>query len=214
MRLRIACIHATPLAVGPVDRAFRKWVPEWERRDMIEERLLSLQGEGEEAFSVFAATLKRAEMEDPSAILTTCSLYTKQLPRARKSILKPVLGIDEPMIERAVEIGGKIGLVGSLSTAIEATANLITECARTRGRAIDIATRMLVDPNLCSTPEGVRELAENLRAMADRVNAVVVVQASLSPVADLLSDEENKRVLTSPCLAIARLQNILKEQGG
>jgi len=207
----IACVHATPLAVEPVARAFRQWAPEWGRRDIIEERLLSLQAEGEEAFSTFVATLKRAEVEEPSAILTTCSLYTKQLPRARKSILKPVLGIDEPMIEKAVEIGGRLGLVGSLSPAIEGTANLIMEHARTLGRTVDLSTRLLVDPNLCSAPEGVRELAERLRVMAAKVDGVVVVQASLSRVADLLSYKENERILTSPCLAIAQLENILKE---
>jgi Asp/Glu/hydantoin racemase len=210
----IACVHATPLAVEPVARTFRQRAPEWGRRDIIEERLLYLQGEGEEAFSTFVATLKRAEEEDPSAILTTCSLYTRELPRARKSILKPVLGIDEPMIEKAVEIGGNLALVGSLSPAIEGTANLIMEHARTQGRTVDLSTQLLVDPNICSKPEGVQELAERLRLIATKVDGVVVVQASLSPAADLLSDEENKRILTSPRLAIAKLQNILKEQDG
>lgn len=208
----IVCVHATPLAIEPVARAFCKWAPEWEIRDIIEERLLQLEGEGEKAFYTFVDTLKRAEKEDPAVILTTCSLYTREIPRARKLILKPLLGIDEPMIEKAVEIGGNIALVGSLSHAIERTANLIMEHARMQGRKVYLSTQLLVDPNICSTLRGVQEFVKRLRLIAAKVDAVIVVQASLSLVADLLSEEENKKILTSPRLAITKLQNILKEQ--
>jgi len=210
----IACVHATSLAISPVARAFSHWVPEWKRLDMIEERLFSLQGEGEEAVSIFIETLKRAEAKSPGAILTTCSLYTRYLQRVRSLIKKPVLGIDEPMIERAVETGGRLALVGSLASAIEGTANLIKEGAEAKGQWVDISTRLLVDPNLCSTPAGTKDLAERLRSLRHEVHGVVVVQASLSNVAELLSAEENERILTSPRLAIARLHEILKGEKG
>jgi len=208
----IACIHATPLAIGPVVQAFSQWVPEWKRLDIIEERLFSLQGEGEEAVSIFIETLKRAEAENPGAILTTCSLYTRYLQSVRSLIKRPVLGIDEPMIEKAVEMGGKLALVGFLASAIEGTASLIKKGAEAKGQWVDISTRLLVDPNLCSTPAGMKDLAERLRSLRHEVDGVVVVQASLSNVAELLSDEENERILTSPRLAIFRLQQILEER--
>lgn len=210
MNKRIICIHATPLAIDPVARAFKKWAPQWEHIDIIEGRLFRLQGEGEGAFETFVATLKRAEAEEPSAILTTCSMYTRQLPRARRWISRPVLGIDEPMIEKAVEAGGKLALVGSLASAIEGTARLIKEEAEAKGQWIDVSTRLLVDPNVCSKPAGMKDLAMRLLSLRHGVNRIVVVQASLSDVANFLSTEENEYILTSPRLAIFRLQKILK----
>ena len=206
----VACIHATPLAIAPVAQAFSQWVPEWKRVDIIEERLFSLQGEGEEAVSIFIETLKRAEAEKPGAILTTCSLYTRYLKRVRCLIEKPVLGIDEPMIEKAAEAGGKLALVGSLASAIEGTARLIKEEAEAKGQWIDVSTRLLVDPNVCSKPAGMKDLAMRLLSLRHGVNRIVVVQASLSDVANFLSTEENEYILTTPRLAIFRLQKILK----
>ena len=43
------------------------------------------------------------------------------------------------------------------------------------------------------------------------MDAVVVVQLSLSPVAEYLTGEENERVLTSPPLALKRLRELVKE---
>ena len=48
------------------------------------------------------ATLARAQRLNPAAILTTCSMYTQHLPTARKQISTPIVGIDEAMIQRAL----------------------------------------------------------------------------------------------------------------
>jgi Asp/Glu/hydantoin racemase len=207
----IACVHATPLAIAPVADAFRRWAPAWHHHDIIEGQLLGAGGEGIEAVSLFQQTLGRADAMEPAAILTTCSLYTRYLPLLRMQMERPVLGIDEPMIERALEVGGRIGLVGSIPLAMETTARLIRErAAAAEFGAPDLSARLLVDVNLCTTPAGVRQLADGIRLMLPAVDAVVVVQASLSPVMDLLAPEEQHRVLTSPRLAVDRLREMLK----
>jgi hypothetical protein len=209
-RYMIACIHATPLAIGPVSHAFHVLVPNWEFRDIIEERLFDLQGKGEEAFKIFFKILKQAESSECDAILTTCSLYTQYLPEIRRNMLKPTLGIDEPMIEKAVTIGGNIALVGSLPSAIETTANLIQKYAALHKKRVDLSNRVIVEANICSTQEGLKRFADQLRQLKRIAEGIVIVQASLSGVSELLSSEENERILTSPRLAIAKLHSILE----
>jgi hypothetical protein len=209
-RIRIACVHATTLAIGPVAEAFKRWAPGWECNNVVEERLVALQGEGDAALALFLDVLRRAEAGAPAVILTTCSMYTRRLPEVRPLIGKSVVGIDEPMIEKAAEAGGPIALVGSIEEAVNGTARLIRERAKARGRSVDLSRRLLVDPKICTQPAGVRELEEKIRPLIQVCHAVVVVQASLSVVEDFFTGAEKEKILTSPRLAVARLKEILE----
>jgi hypothetical protein len=209
----IMCVHATHRAVDPARRMLSNRPGEFRHEDLVEEELLRAANDRRAAFSLLAGTLKRAEAPHPAAILTTCSIYTPLLPAARKLVSTPIVGVDEPMIERAARTGGMLALVGSLPAAIDLTALQILERAEELDVRTSIAERRKVPPDACETSEGRLRLADELRELSRGADVVVVVQLSLSPAADCLSPEERERILTSPPLALERLREMVETRG-
>ena len=178
---------------------------EYRREDILDERLMSRAGDRVGSFQLFRQTLQQAEVLSPAAILTTCSMYTRELPRARRQIETPLMGVDEAMIERAAELGGRIALVGSIESAIGDTAELI-ELANPE---VEVAHRLLVDADAAATDEAAAELAARCKAMLEDADAVVVVQLSLCAVEDHLDEISREWVLTSSSTARPRLKALL-----
>lgn len=204
--LRIACVHATPRSIGPARRMLQAEWPGLAAEDFLEERLLALTEDREASFHLFLKTIRRAQASAPDAILTTCSIFNRDLPRIRELVETPLLGVDEPMIERAAEIGGRLALVGSIASAIENTG------ARIKGlcsRDCEIVPAPLVDKDACADEAGARALAEELRRLREQADAVVVVQLSLARTSEFLSDAERATILSSAAPAIARLRTMI-----
>jgi hypothetical protein len=116
------------------------------------------------------------------------------------------------MLDQAARVGGPLALVGSLGASIALAAEQIEHRAQELGAATSIADRRLVPLDACETATAARSLAAELRRLSQQVQAVVVVQLSLSPVAEHLSPEEYSTILTSPPGALARLRAVIQER--
>ena len=207
----IVCVHATPRAIAPTHRLFACAEGEFRCQDLVEERLFTCEADGDVGRTLFLDTLRRAAADGPAVILTTCSMYTQYLSQARREIETPLVGIDEAMILRAAQRGGPFALVGSLPSAITLTRQAICERAATIGTDATIAETRLIDADACATEARTHRLADELRELSSRVHTVVVVQLSLSGVAELLSAAEQSRILTSAASALERLRAAVEE---
>jgi hypothetical protein len=208
---RIVCVHATRRAVEPARRMLAAHPGEFEQEHLVEEELLACRGD-QRGFELLLRALQQAQQRGPAAVLTTCSLYTPHLPAARKLVTTPIVGVDEAMLDEAARLGGPLALVGSLETSIDLAAEQIERRVQACGSPTSITQRLLVPPDACDTSEGARRLADELRELSRSVRGVVVVQLSLSPVAEHLSLEEQRSILTSSNTALARLRTVVKER--
>ncbi len=202
MKPLIAFVHASSSAIGPSTRVAPADV--YRREDILDERLLAAAGDRVGSFQQFRQTLQQAEALSPAAIVTTCSMFTRELPRARNQIETPLLGVDEAMIEQAARIGGRIALVGSLESAISQTAELL-HLANTD---LEISERVLVDPAATDDDGGAR-LAKRCQELLGDADAVVVADLSLCAVEDHLCESLEGRVLTCASSARARLKALV-----
>jgi hypothetical protein len=207
----IGCVHATSRALNPAHLLFACASDEFHYEDLIEERLLCSGAEPPNGRELFLDVLKRAEEKRPSAIFTTCSIYTKYLPQAREQLSVPVVGIDEEMIEQAALIGGPLALVGSLDASIAATEALILDRSGQLKNECRITAKKRVPVDACETDEGTKNLVKELRDLRESGNTVVVVQVSLSGVDRLLTEPERSRILTSSRSALHRLRTAVGE---
>jgi Asp/Glu/hydantoin racemase len=209
---RIVCVHATHRAVEPARRMLAAESDEFEQEHLIREALLACQGDRQRGLELLLKTLREAEELRPSAILTTCSIYTPQLPAARQVVATPIVGVDEAMLDQAARVGGPLALVGSLEASIALAAERIEHLAQELGAPTSIADRRLVPLDACETAASAQDLAAELRRLRRHVRGVVVVQLSLSPVAQHLSPEEHSTILTSPPGALAHLRAVIQER--
>jgi Asp/Glu/hydantoin racemase len=155
-----------------------------------------------------------AEAAGADYILVTCSSIGAAVEAAASLTKVPVLRVDQPMADLAVQTGSRIGVVATLPTTLAPTSDLVRRRAALAGKKIELTSR------LC---EGAFEalmngdaakhdamVADALRELSTQVDVILLAQASMARVVEGL-DEADKRVpiISSPPQAIKHLASVL-----
>jgi glutamate racemase len=161
-----------------------------------------------------AAYLESAELAGADYIMVTCSSIGPAVEAGAKLIGVPVLRVDQPMADQAVATARKIGVIATLATTLEPTADLIVRRAEKAGKKIELQSK------LC---EGAFEalmhgdaathdakVAAALKELSSQVDIIVLAQASMARVVDTLAPEDKKvPILASPGIAVDYLVTVL-----
>ncbi|MGE9313244.1 aspartate/glutamate racemase family protein [Niabella sp. CJ426] len=156
-----------------------------------------------------------AEEAGANYIMFTCSSIGPAVETAATLAGVPVLRVDQPMADKAVASGTKIGVVATLSTTLEPTSDLVRRRAIVAGKNIELI------PRLC---EGAFEalmggdaqkhddiVGAALKQLSQEVDVVLLAQASMARVVGTLSEADKKvPILASPPLAMEYLSEVLK----
>ena len=113
----------------------------------------------------------------------------------------PILRVDRPMAEAAVEAGRRITVAATLATTIGPTADLVADAARRAGKEVEIASVVFAGARarlVAGDAEGhERIIAECLHEAASSADAIVLAQASMTPALSRCADIAIP-LLTSP----------------
>lgn len=155
-----------------------------------------------------------AEEAGADYVLVTCSSIGRAVEMAAGLVQVPVLRVDQPMADRAVQTGRRIGLVATLPTTLEPTADLISRRARKAGREIELTSRLCEGAfDALMSGDAVRHdalVAGALKELAAQVEVIVLAQASMARVVDKLAEADRRiPILASPVLAIEYLKSAL-----
>jgi len=158
--------------------------------------------------------LKSAESAGADQILVTCSSIGPAVEAAAQVIGVPVLRVDQPMADKAVQTGKKIGVVATLRTTLEPTADLIQRRAEKAGRQIELTSRLCEGAfeALMSGDAAKHDalVAAALKDLSRQVDVIVLAQASMARVVDGLSAADKRvPILASPAIAVDYLATIL-----
>jgi Asp/Glu/hydantoin racemase len=156
-----------------------------------------------------------AAAEDAGAdqVLVTCSSIGRAVETAASLSRVPVLRVDRPMAEQAVAIGRRVGVIATLRTTLEPTADLVQRCAAEAGREIELTSKLcdgafeaLMSGDAARHDELVLAALHELQLQVD---VIALAQASMARVANLLAEDERRvPILASPPLAIEHLQRV------
>jgi Asp/Glu/hydantoin racemase len=155
-----------------------------------------------------------AEAAGADYILVTCSSIGRAVETAATLVQVPVLRVDQPMAERAVETGRRIGVIATLPTTLEPTADLIQRRAQQAGKGIELTSRLCEGAfEALMGGDAARHdalVTAALKELMAGVDVIVLAQASMARVVDGLSGV-GKRVpiLASPGLAVDYLATVL-----
>ncbi|MFT3935699.1 MAG: aspartate/glutamate racemase family protein [Chitinophagaceae bacterium] len=147
-------------------------------------------------------------------ILYTCSSIGPAVETAAGLTTVPVLRVDQPMADKAVQTGKRIGVVATLSTTLEPTTDLVKRRAAVANKEIELF------PVLC---EGAfdalmsgdaathdAKVATALKELVTKTDVIVLAQASMARVVSTLSEAERKvPILASPEIAIQHLATLI-----
>ncbi|MEO6231078.1 MAG: aspartate/glutamate racemase family protein [Ferruginibacter sp.] len=157
-----------------------------------------------------------AEEAGADYILFTCSSIGPAVESAATLTGVPVLRVDQPMADIAVQSGKRIGVIATLSTTLEPTSDLVRRRAIVAGKEIELV------PVLC---EGAFEalmsgdaathdakVGAALKKLSAEVDVILLAQASMGRVVDTLDEADRKiPILASPTIAIQYLAEVLNK---
>jgi Asp/Glu/hydantoin racemase len=157
-----------------------------------------------------------AEQAGADLVLVTCSSIGAAVEASAELTGVPVLRVDQPMADLAVQTGKKIGVIATLPTTLGPTSDLVKRRAALAGKEIELTSRLcegafeaLMGGNPAKHDEMV---AKALIELSAQVDVIVLAQASMSRVVDSLQESEKKvPILASPTLAIKHIADLLKD---
>jgi Asp/Glu/hydantoin racemase len=222
MTRRLALIHTVGSLVPVFADLARELAPAAQTTDVVDEALLA---ETIAAGSIPEATAARLEEHIRAAVddgadlvMVTCSSVGPAVEAIAARNGWPLLRVDEALADRAIELGSRIGVIATLPTTLEPTADLIRRRAEAAGRtagSVEIVTS-LVDGAFAALKAGELDdhdarVRTGLAELTQRVDVVVLAQASMARVARTLTEEAagGRPILASPRLAMERAAGIL-----
>jgi Asp/Glu/hydantoin racemase len=155
-----------------------------------------------------------AEAAGADYILVTCSSIGRAVESASHLAGVPVLRVDQPMADIAVQTGKRIGVIATLPTTLEPTADLIQRRGAKAGKQIQLLSRLCEGAfDALMAGDGARHdllVSAALKELGAEVDVIVLAQASMARVVDNLAPEHKRvPILASPPIAIDYLASVL-----
>ena len=161
-----------------------------------------------------AGYLESAELAGADYIMVTCSSIGPAVDAGARLTGVPVRRVDQPMADKAVATGKKIGVIATLRTTLEPTADLIQRRADNAGKKIELTSRLCEGAfeALMSGDAATHDakVAAALKELSQQVDVIVLAQASMARVVETLSAADKRvPILASPAIAVDYLATVL-----
>ncbi|MFB6415886.1 aspartate/glutamate racemase family protein [Bradyrhizobium tunisiense] len=208
---RIALIHALKHSIAPIEAAFAKAWPEARLMNLLDDSLpadLARDGKLNDAMTErFLALGNYAATTGANGILFTCSAFGPCIEAvARAHAPMPVLKPNEAMIERAVTMGKRIGLLStfpptlvSMPPEFPTTVQIVPKLAEGALAALDHGDRATHDRLVVEASKDLRDC-----------DVVALAQFSIAATAPLVAEATGRPVVTTPDSAVDKLMRLLK----
>lgn len=155
-----------------------------------------------------------AEAAGADFILVTCSSIGAAVEASAALTKVPVLRVDQPMADKAVQTGKRIGVIATLPTTLQPTSDLVQRRAAMAGKQIELISALcegafdaLMSGDAATHD---RMVAEKLKELSHKADVIVLAQASMARVVDTLDAADKKvPILASPPVAMQYLASIL-----
>lgn len=161
-------------------------------------------------FAQYAHNLEEAKVD---LILLACSTFNYAAELARPMINTPIAQIDRPMMEQAVQIGKRIGMLATLETTVPSSERLLKIAAAEAGKEIEINT-VLCSEAFKEYEKGNIEkhneiLLDSIDKLSKSVDVIVMAQLSMSALAPYLTNTRVP-VLNSGTTGFERVRQLLE----
>jgi aspartate/glutamate racemase len=208
-------VHTVPPLVDIFTRLAAQMLPGVVSKHILDEPLLEMVRQrgrlDEEDVKRLKGHVIMAEAIGARAVLVTCSTISPLVDQVRPAVSFKIEKIDDAMIEAAVTTGQRIGVLATNPTTLAPTHLLLQERSQKLGRDI-IISELLIPGALDALLSGDGETHDRLlrsaiAAIGSRVDVVVLAQASMARVMDVMETKERiVKVLSSPYLALERIR--------
>jgi aspartate/glutamate racemase len=155
-----------------------------------------------------------AEAAGADFIMVTCSSIGAAVEASAAFTNVPVLRVDQPMADQAVQTGSRVGVIATLPTTLGPTGDLVKRRAAAAGKEIELVS-VLCEGAFDALMSGDATthdamVAKALKGLTAKVDAIVLAQASMARVVATLDEvDRSVPILASPEIAIQHLASVL-----
>jgi Asp/Glu/hydantoin racemase len=214
--MRVALIHAVPMAVAPVAAAFDALWPEAERINLLDD---SLSTDRQRAGALTPAIAARiAALADyakacgAAGILYTCSAFGAAIEAVARASRIPVLKPNEAMFDEALAAGRRLGMLATFPPSVGGMEEEFRAQAGAGGATL---ATVCVPEAMAAARRGDQAAHDALLVEAARrpelqdVDALMLAQFSMAPARESVQAVVRCPVLTSPASAVRKLKRLL-----
>src|SRR5262245_18110847 len=209
-------VHPTPLALPPVDEAFKTLWPQAQVLNLLDESLYADVGANGELtpalYARVANLFRHCEASGADGIVFSGSTFGPAVEEGRKGIKVPVLRIEEAMMVEAVARGSSVLVVSTQKRAMPVVRATLEASAKRAGKALTIkdiwveGARDALNP--ADTDKQDRLIAEQSAAAGD-FDTFVLSMISMAPARAKMPPALAKKTLTSGECAVTRMRKLL-----
>ena len=218
MKRKVAVIHTFLYSVEDLKKLFQEKLPEVEMINIIDDSLLqeALANKG-----ITPGIIRRisryaieAEALGAEVILNQCSSVGEAADIAQKQVNIPIVKIDQPMAEKAVELGSRIAVIATAVSTIEPSSRLVESMAQNAGKEVTVSRCFCEGAYEALLLENNREkhnqiVIDTIQKAAEENDVIVLAQGSMYHLMPLLGHIKVP-VLTSLETGVAQIKELLK----
>lgn len=214
----LGVIHASHITIPAMGSYISRYIPKVQimhlcddtiQRDNIQAGVGVIPKVNYFKFAQYAHNLEEAEVD---LILLACSTFNYAAELARPLINVPIAQIDRPMMEKAVRIGRKIGMLATLATTVPSSERLLDIAAAEAGATIERKTVLCSEAFAAYSQGDIARhnevLIDAIDKLSGEVDCIVMAQLSMSALAPHLKDTKVP-VLNSGETCFARVREML-----
>jgi len=220
---KVAFIHTSPAAVGPLMQFYTEAAPELEITNLLDDgllRLLAAEDLDTARGRLIDMVKTAAETYGAEAAMITCSSVSKEMAaRISERFEFPVLKIDYPMARRAARAGGRVGVAATFPPTLGPTRKLLSEAAEEAGAVIEIVEEVAhgaYDALLSGDAERHDDLLLDAvsRLEAGDVSVIVLAQVSMARILPKVAGRTGVPVLSSLHTSLEAIRGAFDQRRG
>jgi Asp/Glu/hydantoin racemase len=214
---RIVLLHATPVAMQPIQTAFATRWPEAEIVNLLDDGLTIDRARetdlSEGMIERFVSFGAYGHHMGADGILVTCSAFGPAIDRMIDTLPVPVLKPNEAMFQAALAQGSKIGMLATFGPSLPTMTDEFDEFVARSGRPATLRTVLVADAIDLLRKGDVeshnRLVAARAPELAD-CDAIMLAHFSTSRAAEAVRAVVNVPVLTAPDAAVDRMRAMVE----
>lgn len=217
MSQRIVLLHATPVAMAPIQQAFEALWPEAELVNLLDDGLTLDRAKepqlSRELSDRFVTLGRYGYSLHAQGILVTCSAFGPAIDELAAAVPVPVLKPNEAMFEAVLQQGQRIGMLATFGPALVTMCDEFDRYAAQIGSSATLETVLVPDAidllrkgDAASHNRLVAEYAPQL----SHCDAIMLAHFSTSRAADAVRACVDVPVLTAPHAAVQKMQTALR----
>ncbi len=214
---RVFAVHTATALIEPITALFKEHLPQVKLNHIADDSLIQeVIAEGRVTPAVkrrMLACYYAAVDAGADYIFNTCSSVGDVADTAKFFMPVPLIRIDEQMALQAISLSARIGVLATLPTTLQPTADLLKRLAAEQGKKIELVDGLAkgaFQAAMGGNPQKHDELIlEASKTVAPKVDVIVLAQGSMARMEAKLAAETGKTVLSSPLLGVLGLKKLI-----